>query len=118
MRLSLIVSDTSTTVLSSFVGIVFSTIFYYHLMVTNGNILSLVNIGVDCHIMVLKPRYCLSSLLPLFLAFFFCIKSFQLICIHVDELDSLRKLRVYTLDFTVYLLTCDPVVRMTLGGST
>src|SRR5215203_4509264 len=99
MRLSLNVSDTSTTVLSSFVGIVFSTIFYYHLMVT-------------------KPRYCLSSLLPLFLAFFFCIKSFQLICIHVDELDSLRKLRVYTLDFTVYLLTCDPVVRMTLGGST
>src|SRR3712207_2191688 len=68
--------------------------------------------------MALKSRYCLSNLLPLFLAFFFCIESFQLISIHINELDPLGKLGMYPLDLIVYFLAYNSVVRMTLGGST
>src|SRR5215210_4265333 len=68
--------------------------------------------------MVLKTTNCLSSLLSLFLCLFFCIKPFQLIFAHIDELDSLCKLRMYLLNFLVYLLACNTVVRMTLWGRT
>src|SRR5215218_6318231 len=64
--------------------------------------------------MVLKTSYCLARSLPLFLYLFFCIESFQLISIHINEHDSLRKPRMYPLDLTVHLLACDSVVRVTL----